>query len=133
MERFSHILFMLSSCVPNESAEEIRHEPRSVAHITMSVFEFGFVTVKSARKLMVELPGTIGLGFCSAAVHDIRNDSLFTAMGLSVPTPWLVKSLKEQVCDVTGNGLESISCLGKSFTKSGQDLTLDLNVGAERS
>jgi len=29
--------------------------------------------------------------------------------------------------DVTGSGLESISCLGKSFTKSGQDLTVDLS------
>ena len=28
--------------------------------------------------------------------------------------------------DVTGHGLESISCLEKSFTKSGQDLIVDL-------
>ena len=27
--------------------------------------------------------------------------------------------------DLTGNGLESISCLGKSFSKSGQDLVAD--------
>ena len=29
--------------------------------------------------------------------------------------------------DVAGSGLESISCLGKSFTKSGHDLTVDLS------
>ena len=29
--------------------------------------------------------------------------------------------------DLTGSGLESISCLGKSFSKSGQDLVADLN------
>ena len=28
--------------------------------------------------------------------------------------------------DVTGSGLESIPCLGKSFTKSGQDFMVDL-------
>ena len=28
---------------------------------------------------------------------------------------------------MTGSGLESISCLGESFTKSGQDLTVDLS------
>merc|ERR1712243_172364 len=29
--------------------------------------------------------------------------------------------------DLTGSGLESISCLGKSFSKSGQDLSVDLS------
>merc|ERR1711916_369628 len=29
--------------------------------------------------------------------------------------------------DITGSGLESISCLGKSFSKSGQDLSVDLS------
>ena len=29
--------------------------------------------------------------------------------------------------DLTGSGLESISCLGKSFSKSGQDLVADLS------
>ena len=29
--------------------------------------------------------------------------------------------------DLTGNGLESISCLGKSFTKSGQSLVANLS------
>ena len=29
--------------------------------------------------------------------------------------------------DLTGSGLKSISCLGKSFSKSGQDLVADLN------
>jgi prophage tail gpP-like protein len=29
--------------------------------------------------------------------------------------------------DITGSGLESISCLGKSFSKSGQDLAVDLS------
>ena len=28
--------------------------------------------------------------------------------------------------DVTGSGLESIPCLGKSFTQGGQDLMVDL-------
>ena len=31
------------------------------------------------------------------------------------------------IIDATGSGLESISCLGESFTKSGQDLAVDLS------
>ena len=50
-----------------------------------------------------------------------------------MPKPWLVKSVKEPDCDVTGNGFGSISCSERSFAPSGQDLTVDLNVSGGRS
>ena len=35
-------------------------------------------------------------------------------------------AIETGITDVTGNDLGSISCLGELFTKSGQDLTVDV-------
>ena len=56
---------------------------------------------KSAKKLMVEPPATVGLGLCSASIHDVSYDSLLTALELSTLKPWLVRLAKESDCTVT--------------------------------
>ena len=45
------------------------------------------LTIDSARKFVVEPPATVGLGVCSAAIHDISYDFLFTALELSALNP----------------------------------------------
>ena len=40
-------------------------------------------TNKSAMKLVVEPPATVGFGLCSAAIHDVSCDFIFTALELS--------------------------------------------------
>ena len=45
------------------------------------------------RSLVVELPATVGLGLCSAAVHDVSYESLFTALELSA-----LKTMVGQAC-----------------------------------
>ena len=56
------------------------------------------MTTTSAKKLMVEPPATVGLGLCSAAVHDVSYDSLFAALELSALKPWLVRPAKKTPC-----------------------------------
>ena len=50
------------------------------------------LTTKSAKKLVVVPPATVELGLCSAAIHDVSYDSLFTALELIALKPWLVLS-----------------------------------------
>ena len=45
-------------------------------------------TIKPARKLVVVPPVTAGVGFCSAAIHDVSFETLFTAMELTALKPW---------------------------------------------
>ena len=52
------------------------------------------------QELMVEAPAMVGLGLCSAAIHD----SLFTALELSALKPRLVRPVKESICTVTYHG-----------------------------
>ena len=59
------------------------------------------LTTKSAKKLVVVPPATVGLGLCSAAIHDVSYDSLFTALELIALKPWLVIPAKESDCTVT--------------------------------
>ena len=61
-------------------------------------------TIKSIRKMVVEPPVTAGLGFCSAAIHDVLFDSLFTAMELTALKPWSVRPVKETNWNVTDRG-----------------------------
>ena len=44
--------------------------PKSEASVLIDL------TTKSAKKLVVEPSASVGLGLCSAAIHDISNDSL---------------------------------------------------------
>ena len=46
---------------------------------------------KSARKLVVEPPVTVGLGFCTATIHDISYDSLFTAKVFTAVKPCMAR------------------------------------------
>ena len=62
------------------------------------------LTIKSAKKLVVEPPATVVLGLCSAAIHDVSYDSLFTALELSALKPWLVRPAKESDCTVSDCG-----------------------------
>ena len=50
---------------------------------------------------MVQPPATVGLGLCSAAIHDVSDDFLFTALELSALNLWLVRLAKELDCTVT--------------------------------
>ena len=40
-------------------------------------------TNKSAMKLVVEPPATVGFGLCSAAIHNVSHDFMFTTLELS--------------------------------------------------
>ena len=51
-------------------------------------------TIKSAMKLVVEPPATVGLGLCSAAIHDVSCDYLFTALELSALNSWLARTAR---------------------------------------
>ena len=51
--------------------------PRSQASVLIDLM------TKSAKKLVVQLPATVELGFCSASIHDVSFDSLFTALELA--------------------------------------------------
>ena len=53
------------------------------------------LTTKSTKKLMVEPQAMVGLGLCSAAIHVVSHDSLFTALDLSALKPWLVRLARE--------------------------------------
>ena len=53
---------------------------------------------------MVEPPATVGLGLCSAALHDVSHDSLLTALELSAVKPWLVRPARESERQVTDRG-----------------------------
>merc|ERR1712012_1109683 len=77
---------------------------------------------KSAKKLMVEPPATVGLGLCSAAIHDVSYDSLFTAMELSALKPWLVRPTKESDCTVTDCGSHVKRVLTRSDGKVETDI-----------
>ena len=57
---------------------------------------------RSVKKLVVEPLATVDLGLCSAAVHDVSYDSLFTP--LWVLKPWLVRPARESDCKVTKCG-----------------------------
>ena len=72
--------------------------PESVASVLIDLM------TKSAKKLMVEPPPTVGLGLCSAALHDVSYDSLFTAVELSTLKPWLVRPAIESDCTVIDCG-----------------------------
>ena len=61
-----------------------------------------------------DLPTSVLFYYCgsdSGETVDVRMDSFAGETG---------------TIDVVGSGLENIPCLGKSFTKSGQDLMVDL-------
>ena len=65
-----------------------------------SVFPVEF-TIKSAMKLALEPPTTVGLSLCSTAIHDVSYDFMFTALELSALNSWLVRTAKELDCTVT--------------------------------
>ena len=58
------------------------------------------LTTTAAKKLVVELPATVKLGFCSAPIHDVSFDSVFTTLELCALKPWLVRPAKESNCTV---------------------------------
>ena len=55
------------------------------------------LAIDSARKLVVEPPATVGLGLCSAALHDVSYDFLFTASELSALNSWLARTAKNRI------------------------------------
>ena len=57
--------------------------PKSEASVPIDL------TTKSVKKLVVEPPSEVGLGLCSAAIHDVSYDSLFTALELSALKLWV--------------------------------------------
>ena len=74
-DHFSRIFPWRSRCA-KECAKRIPTAPTR-RHI---LFEF---TNKSAMKLVVESPATVGLCLCSDALLDVSHDSMFTALELS--------------------------------------------------
>ena len=54
------------------------------------------LTTKSAKKLEVDTPATVGLGLYSQ-LFDVSYDSPLTALELSVMKPWLVRPAKNRV------------------------------------
>ena len=60
---------------------------------------------------MVELPATVGLGVCSAAILDVSLDSLFTALELSALKTWLVRLANVSDCtvNVCGSHVKRVS------------------------
>ena len=58
------------------------------------------LTTTAAQKLVVELRATVKLGFCSAPIHDVSFDSVFTTLELCALKPWLVRPAKESNCTV---------------------------------
>ena len=77
---------------------------------------------KSARKLVVEPPVTVGLGFCTAAIHDISYDSLFTAKVFTAVKPCMARRVKESACKVTDRGSRMERALTTSVGKVERDI-----------
>jgi hypothetical protein len=90
--------------------------PKSEASVLIDL------TIKSAKKLVVEPPATVGLGLCSAAIHDVSYDSLFTALELSALKPWLIRPTKESDCTVTDCGSHVKRVLTRSDGKVEKDI-----------
>ena len=79
-------------------------DPECTQHSSIPISEAPVLfdlTTKSAKKLVVEPPATVGLGLCSDAFHDVSYDSLFAALELSALKPWLVRPAKGSDCTVT--------------------------------
>ena len=58
------------------------------------------LTTKSAKKLVVDTPATVGLGLYSQP-FDVSYDSPFTALEVSTLKPWLVRPASELDSTVT--------------------------------
>ena len=57
-------------------------DPEGTQHSSITKSEASVLidlTTKSVKKLVVEPPATVELGLCSAAIHVVPYDSLFTA------------------------------------------------------
>ena len=85
-----HVYPLRSRCA-QECAKRIRLHSHIVCPESSIFIEF---TIKSAMKLVVEPPATVGLGLCSAAIHDVSCDYLFTALELSALNSWLARIAK---------------------------------------
>ena len=60
---------------------------------------------------------TVGLGFCTATIHDISYDSLFTAKVFTALKLWLARRVKESACKVTDRGSHMERALTRSVGK----------------
>ena len=76
----------------------------------------------SLKKLVVEPPTTVGLGLCSAAIHDVSYDSLSTALELSALKTWLARCVKESDCTVTDCGSDVKRVSTRSDGKAERDI-----------
>ena len=85
--------------------------PKSEASVLMDR------TTKSAKKLMIEPPATVGLGLCSAATPGVSHDSLFTAVELSAWEMFLIRPAKELNCKVTDFGAHVKRVLTRPMAK----------------